>query len=132
MTAITERLSAALADRSRVERELGQRLSRRGLDARPQGRHQGRELFYVNASRDMVAVAVGTGTDPQLGQGRVLFHLRDEWYLGSQEFYTPYDVAPDGRFLMARSDVSISNTRAPLIVVDNWFDELRARMQGGR
>jgi eukaryotic-like serine/threonine-protein kinase len=92
----------------------------------------GRELFYVNANRDMVAVPVSGVTDPGLGEGRVLFHLRDEWYLGSQEFYTPYDVAPDGRFLMARGVVAMSNTRAPLIVVDNWFQELRARVAGGR
>jgi len=118
--------------RSFPNTEVGKWQVSNGGGVAPLWAKNGRELFYVNASRDMMAVAVGTGTDPQLGQGRVLFHLRDEWYLGSQEFYTPYDVAPDGRFLMARGIVAISNTRAPLIVVDNWFDELRTRVAGGR
>jgi eukaryotic-like serine/threonine-protein kinase len=89
----------------------------------------GRELFFVDGNRDMVAVAVGGGPDPQVGEGRVLFHMRDEWYLGSQEFYTPYDVGPDGRFLMGKNMAPTSTTRAPLIVVDNWFEELKAKVR---
>jgi serine/threonine-protein kinase len=89
----------------------------------------GRELFFVDGNRDMVAVTVAAGPDPRVGDGRVLFHMRDEWYLGSQEFFAPYDVAPDGRFLMAKSVTPASTGRAPLIVVDNWFAELRARVR---
>jgi eukaryotic-like serine/threonine-protein kinase len=88
----------------------------------------GRELFYVNGNRDMVAVTLGAGSDPRPGEGRVLFHMRDEWYLEPQEYYTPYDVAADGRFLMAKNITPATMTRAPLIVVDNWFAELRARV----
>jgi len=91
----------------------------------------GRELYYVDAKRDMVAVPVGDGPDPRAGPGHVLFHMHDEWYLGNQEFYTPYDVAPDGRFLMAKLVTQASSVRAPLIVVDNWFTELKARMKNG-
>ena len=39
----------------------------------------------------------------------------------------PYDIAPDGRFLMIRSaqaDAGIG-TAATLIVVQNWFEELK-------
>jgi Tol biopolymer transport system component/tRNA A-37 threonylcarbamoyl transferase component Bud32 len=92
----------------------------------------GRQLFYVSGNRDMMAVTVAAGADPQLGESRVLFHMRDEWYLQDREFYTPYDVAPDGRFLMARSITPGSSAQAVLIVVDNWFSELRARVTGGR
>jgi serine/threonine-protein kinase len=88
----------------------------------------GRELFYVDGNRDLVAVTVGGGPDPQVGDGRVLFHMRDEWYLESQEFYTPYDIGPDGRFLMAKNMTPGSTTRAALIVVDNWFEELKAKV----
>ena len=88
----------------------------------------GRELFYVNANRDMMVTAVGSGAEPQLGERRVLFHLRDELYLASQEFYTPYDIAPDGRFIMARNVTPASTIQAPLIVVENFFEELKAKV----
>ena len=55
----------------------------------------GRELFYVNARRDMAAVTVQSGPQPILGERRTLFHLADELYLSATEYYTPHDVAPD-------------------------------------
>jgi serine/threonine-protein kinase len=88
----------------------------------------GRELFYVNADRAMVAVTVGTGDEPQLGERRVLFRLRNELYLAAPEFYTPYDIGPDGRFIMARSVTPPSTVEAPLIVVENFFEELKAKV----
>jgi eukaryotic-like serine/threonine-protein kinase len=100
-----------------------------GGGAAPLWSKNGRELFYVNGNRDMVAVTVAAGPEPQIGEGRVLFHMRDEWYLEPQEYYTPYDVAADGRFLMAKNITPATMTRAPLIVVDNWFAELRARLR---
>jgi len=103
-----------------------------GGGAAPLWARNGRELFYVDARRDMVAVPIAAGQSPLGGDGRVLFHFPAELYLENQEFYTPYDVAPDGRFLMARSITPASSVRAPLIVVDNWFEELRGRMAGGR
>ncbi|MCH8936939.1 MAG: PD40 domain-containing protein, partial [Gemmatimonadetes bacterium] len=88
----------------------------------------GRELFYVNADRAMVAVTVGTGDELQLGERRVLFRLRNELYLAALEFYTPYDIGPDGRFIMARSVTPPSTVEAPLIVVENFFEELKAKV----
>ncbi len=88
----------------------------------------GRELFYVSAGRDMMAVRVGSDTDPQLGEPRALFRLSDELYLEDQEWYTPYDVAPDGRFIMARNVTPPSSFEARLIVVDNWLEELRQKL----
>ena len=88
----------------------------------------GRELFYVNADRAMVAVTVGTGDELQLGERRVLFRLRNELYLAALEFYTPYDIGPDGRFIMARSVTPPSTIEAPLIVVENFFEELKAKV----
>jgi eukaryotic-like serine/threonine-protein kinase len=85
----------------------------------------GRELFYVNANRDMIATTVGPGAEPALGARRVLFHLQDDLYMTQTEFYTPFDVGPDGRFIMARSATPAATLQAPLIVVDNWFEELK-------
>jgi eukaryotic-like serine/threonine-protein kinase len=85
----------------------------------------GRELFYVDQHRDMMTVTVTRSAEPPLGERRRLFHLRDELYLTSQEFYTPHDVAPDGRFIMARRVAPDTDLDAPLVVVENWFEELR-------
>ena len=41
---------------------------------------------------------------------------------------TPYDVAPDGRFLFVVPPKKVVAERSRIIVVQNWFDELRARV----
>ncbi len=92
----------------------------------------GRELFYVTPQREMVAVPIAPGPALALGARQPLFRLDPELYLLEREFYTPYDVSPDGkRFLMARRVVSDSPADAPLLVTLNWFEELR-RQLGGR
>ena len=93
----------------------------------------GRELFYVNGRRAMVAVpvAASAGATPQLGTSKQLFTLRPEIYLANQENYTPFDIAPDGRFMMARRVGNTDEAVAPLVVTVNWFAELRQAM-GGR
>jgi serine/threonine-protein kinase len=85
----------------------------------------GRELFYVNGDRDMMAVPVGAGAEPRLGERQRLFHMRSELYLAPNEYYTPYDVAPDGRFIMARQIPLAPGSEVPLIVVENWLKEFR-------
>ncbi len=100
-----------------------------GGGAAPLWARNGRELYYVNANREMMAVTVGPGAQLELGEPRILFRLRPELYLDSPEFYTPYDIGPDGRFIMARSVTPRSIAEAPLIVVENWFEELKARVR---
>jgi len=40
-----------------------------------------------------------------------------------------YDVHPDGRrFLMVRSSAELFDVRQPVVVVTNWFEELRGKM----
>ena len=85
----------------------------------------GRELFYVNTDRDMMAVSIASGAEPGIGERRRLFHLRSELTLGSNENYTPHDVAPDGRFIMARRVPVSEGLEAPMIVVENWIEELK-------
>ncbi len=90
----------------------------------------GRELFYVNGARAMVAVPfAANGTTPQLGARNTLFTLRPELYLAAQENYTPFDISPDGqRFLMARQVRESTAPQQPLVVTENWFTELRERV----
>jgi serine/threonine-protein kinase len=88
----------------------------------------GRELFYVNGKREMVAATLVPGPSWQLGERRALFRLRDDLYLAGGENYTPYDVAADGRFLMARRVGTEALQAIPLIVAENWFSELRQKV----
>ena len=85
-------------------------------------------MFYVSADNVMVAVTVSSGDRLEVGEPRVLFRgPRDLLQIPSQ-FYTPWDIGPDGRFIMARSVTAATQIEAPLIVVENWFEELRARL----
>ena len=44
-------------------------------------------------------------------------------------YYTPWDVGPDGRFIMVRSVGGANETARPLIVVENWLEELKAMVR---
>jgi serine/threonine-protein kinase len=87
----------------------------------------GRELFYVDARRNMVAVSVAGGESPGLGDRRVLFILGPDVYLNDPEYYTPFDVAPDDeRFLMVRLVGAADTGRANFMLMENWFEDLKA------
>ncbi|HYV96213.1 MAG TPA: protein kinase, partial [Gemmatimonadaceae bacterium] len=89
----------------------------------------GRELFFVNTKRDMVAVSISDGPTPSPGEPRTLFHMRDELFLQDPENYTPFDISPDGqRFIMARRVRENMVALAPMTVTLNWFEELRERL----
>jgi eukaryotic-like serine/threonine-protein kinase len=91
----------------------------------------GRELFFVDADRRMVAVPVAGGSEPHLGERRPLFRLPDGAYLDETFYYTPFDISPDGqRFVMARLIQSAPGAAAPLVVVENWFTELERKLGG--
>jgi DNA-binding SARP family transcriptional activator len=85
--------------------------------------HRGRELFYRDASGNLVAVKVNTSPTFSLGRATVLFPAAR---FQSLRFNPQYAVAPDDRrFLMVRP-LKIS-TPDTLIVVENWFEELKAK-----
>jgi serine/threonine protein kinase/Tol biopolymer transport system component len=89
----------------------------------------GRELFFVDAQRRMTSVPFTAGSPPRFGDRRVLFTLSSDLYLWENDYYTPFDISPDGRrFLMARQLPSTGAPEAPLIVVENWFTELTQRL----
>jgi eukaryotic-like serine/threonine-protein kinase len=92
--------------------------------------HSGRELFFVDADRNMVAVPVTSGPTPALGDRQVLFHLDDDVYLGRPEHYATIDISRDDRrFLMARR-VTDGQAAAPtFVLVENWFEELKAKVK---
>jgi len=63
---------------------------------------QGRELFYWNSRRQLIAVQLTTGDDVEVGRHEVLFQFPG--YL--QMLNAQYDVQPDGqRFVIVRSQM---------------------------
>jgi serine/threonine-protein kinase len=88
----------------------------------------GRELFYLRADNTMMAVPVAAGGEWRRAEARALFQLRSEFLLLEPNYYTPWDVAPDGRFIFARSREGSRDRRAPLIVIENWVEEVKAKV----
>ncbi len=95
----------------------------RGGGTEPLWSHSGSELFYRDASGSLIAVRVNTKPIFSVGRSTPLFPAGGFTSLRS----TPqYAVAPgDRRFLMIRP--LATGTQDKLIVVENWFDELKAK-----
>jgi serine/threonine-protein kinase len=83
--------------------------------------HSGREIFYRAADGALIAADVRAGATFEVGARRRLFSTT--MFDGDAD-YTTYDVTPDDRrFLFIRQ---AGGTRE-LVVVLNWFEELRQR-----
>ena len=89
----------------------------------------GRELFYLRDDRTMMAVPVISDPTLRLGEPQELFRLPDELSYLDTQFYSPWDVAPDGRFIMARALDAGPRDTQPLIVVENWLEEVKGKVQ---
>jgi Tol biopolymer transport system component len=89
----------------------------------PRWSRDGRELFYRSEDR-MMAVQVSIKADIPFSQPVQLF---EHPYLRSKT-RPIYDVARDGRFLMIRDEPGSRQ----LIVVENWIEELKARIAAGK
>ncbi|HEV8357324.1 MAG TPA: protein kinase [Gemmatimonadales bacterium] len=88
----------------------------------------GKELFYLRADKNMMAARAIPGATIGFTEPAVLFHVPDELLAAEALYYTPWDVARDGRFLMARLLGGDSGQSAALVVVENWVEELRAKL----
>jgi eukaryotic-like serine/threonine-protein kinase len=88
----------------------------------------GSELFYLRHDNMMMAAPVLPGTELRFGEHRELFPVRGALAFLGISWYTPWDVAPDGRFIMVRSVDSGAQMDSPLIVVENWFEELKQKV----
>ena len=91
----------------------------------PRWAHSGRELFYRNRNAELVAQEVTTSPAFAVGQQRVLFSALS--YVAVTT-HRAYDVSPDDqRFLMIRTQGAEGG--GDLIVVLNWFEDLRAKIR---
>jgi len=93
--------------------------------------HSDREIFYRAASGEMMAVPVTTTPAFTPGTPHALFPAGKYAHGPS---YRAYDVSPDDRRFLMLSPASDSVTATPtrLVVVENWLEELRLRMEGAR
>jgi serine/threonine-protein kinase len=100
-----------------------------GGGAAPLWSRNGHELFFVSKSKDMMSARVVAGAPITLAAPVPLFHIPDDLLQVDYAFYTPWDVAADGRFIMARKR-NMGNTNASTaFVAENWLTELRARVK---
>jgi serine/threonine-protein kinase len=93
--------------------------------------HNGRELFFFDVQRNIVAASVETEPRFRVVERTVLFRLGTEyWDVGSGG---TWDItADDERFLLARSVSSNEAVQTQIVLVQNWFEELEEIMGGGR
>ena len=81
--------------------------------------HSGRELFYINTANEMEVAEVLEGPTFATGERRVLFPL--------QGIEALFDISlDDQRFLMIPPR-GVSE-QDELIIVENWFEELKAKV----
>ena len=82
----------------------------------------GAELFYRFGAAVMAVDLVAEGGAVRLGTPRELF---DGGHLTDPSSRT-YHVAPDGRFLMQKTEVQNleNNSLNQVVFVQNWFEEL--------
>ena len=97
----------------------------------PVWRKDGRELFYLESSRlsgplnvRVMAVPVTTTPTFSVGAGHLLF----EGSFRVDGPFRPYDVSADGqRFLMVRAVEQPPARITQMVLVQNWFQELKAK-----
>ena len=80
-------------------------------------------MFYRDGAGNLVAVEVKTAPTLLLGRSTTLFSAAG---LAADANHRQYAVAPDDRrFLMIRALGAVDTDK--LVVVDNWFEELKAK-----
>jgi len=88
----------------------------------------GRELFYRNGDK-MMAVDIAAQPGFTAGKPRMLFEGK---YEPPPVPISNYDVSPDGqRFLMIKPSESSAAALTQIVVVLNWFDELKQKVPTG-
>ncbi|HEX8941739.1 MAG TPA: hypothetical protein VF785_01310, partial [Gemmatimonadaceae bacterium] len=99
-----------------------------GGGAAPLWSRDGKELFFLSAGKDMMSTRVTAAAAITVSPPVSLFHVPDELLGVEYNYYTPWDVAADGRFVMARLRRS-DGAASTVVVAENWLTELKARMK---
>jgi dipeptidyl aminopeptidase/acylaminoacyl peptidase len=95
----------------------------------PRWSRNGKQLFYRRADQVLV-VDVQTGSGFSAGKPRLLF---EQPGYGMQHVVGNWDVSVDGkRFLMVKLEERKPKPVTELILVQNWFEELKRLAPGGK
>jgi hypothetical protein len=125
MTEVQSRLSATLADRYRIERELGAGGMATGGGGQPVWAREGNRLLY-RVDRAMMAAELAVRDGAVRVAGRRMLFEGDWFRADTGAVASVYDVSPDGQyFLMGRA---LPGSRAEIVVWTNWLKELDARL----
>jgi serine/threonine-protein kinase len=89
----------------------------------------GKELFYLRGDSAMMAARVAPGATQRLSEPTVLFHVPAELLNVETAYYTPWDVARDGRFIMARVRRAPETSGSSVLVTENWLAEWKATLK---
>jgi Tol biopolymer transport system component len=89
----------------------------------------GREFFYLRRDETMMAVPAAADGTLRVGEQRELFQLTGPLAALSADYYTPWDVAADGRFIMTRAAAEDDDTPDTILVIENWLDEVRGLLR---
>ena len=109
--------------------DAGKRQVSSGGGVAPLWSRDGTELFYLSRGKDMMAARITAGPMIDVGAPVALFHVRDALLGAESDWYTPWDVARDGRFLMARLVGGNNDQAGAIVVVENWLSELEAKVK---
>jgi serine/threonine-protein kinase len=90
----------------------------------PRWAHSGRELFYKSGNR-LMSVDVTAGPSLTIGTPRPLFSLSGYRFARNR---AQYDVAPDDKHFVMIKELG-GNTRGDAVYVENWFQELLAKVK---
>jgi serine/threonine-protein kinase len=100
-----------------------------GGGSEPMWAQSGKELFYRSGQKMMVA-SVETQPTFKAETPRLLFegYYDGTWF----DLTSDYDISPDGqRFLMIKWQTEETSTPTQLIIVQNWFEELKRLVPTG-
>jgi hypothetical protein len=79
--------------------------------------------FYVDRENRLSATTIDVTAGFRAGTPTTI--LEPRYYAAPQTNVRAFDVAPDGRFLMIKIPDSRDAVRAQVVVVLNWFEELK-------
>ncbi len=107
----------------------GRTVVSRGGGSSPLWAHHGRELFYVSSDGQMMSATVEAGSAFRVTERSALFDLPAGSYVSPLS--TAYDITPDDeQFILVRSRGVGLEERAPLVLIENWLEEVKERAGG--
>ena len=89
----------------------------------------GREMFYRDLTGAVMRVAIERGPGWAAGTPTKVFGAGQYYFGYGEAFGRTYDISRDGRRFLMIKDVARDQSSAPtILVVQNWFEELKAHV----